>query len=97
MFREVGKETVALLLSALIAIAGGVAQILAHNIWVSFPEILISLFGWILLVKGGVLAIFPKLAGKVGRRFLKIPAAIITAGVVTLILGIYITWFGFLM
>ncbi|MEX2369338.1 MAG: hypothetical protein WD552_03035 [Candidatus Paceibacterota bacterium] len=97
MYREVGKETFALLFFALLAIAGGIAQILAHNVWGSFPEILISLFGWILLVKGAVLAVFPKLAGKVGRCCLKSSVAIIAAGVITLILGVYITRFGFLM
>lgn len=97
MYRELGHKDFSILVFAMAAIAAGVVQIGAHNVWGSLPEVLISLFGWLLLVKGAALAIFPKLVGKVARCYTKNSAFVITGGVILLVIGAYLSYLGFLM
>ena len=42
-------------------------MVTAHNAWSTFPEILVSLYGWIALVKGAMLLTFPDMH----RQFIK--------------------------
>ncbi len=94
IYRDLQKEALALLLFGMVAISAGIAHIHFHNVWGSFPEVIISFLGWALLLKGLVMAIFPKMVDMVGDYEAKsnlIPAA----GGLMLIVGAYLTWFGF--
>ncbi len=48
-----------LYLSGMIAFVLGATLILIHNLWVSDWRIIITLIGWVALIKGVVLLIFP--------------------------------------
>ncbi|MDD9898023.1 MAG: hypothetical protein OXU45_03380 [Candidatus Melainabacteria bacterium] len=37
----------------------GILMVCAHNLWGNFQEILVSLYGWIALIKGSLLLIKP--------------------------------------
>ena len=94
IYRDLQKEALALLLFGMVAISAGIAHIHFHNVWASFPEVIISFLGWALLLKGLVMAIFPKMVDMVWDYEAKsnlIPAA----GGLMLIVGAYLTWFGF--
>lgn len=95
IYRELEKESLAVLIFGMAAIAAGIAQILFHDIWGTLPEIIISLLGWGLLLKGLLFAIVPGFVDKAGDFEAKsklIPAT----GILMLIVGIYLTWYGFL-
>jgi hypothetical protein len=101
MCRELGQKDFSVLLFALLAVVGGVVQIGVHNSWGSLVEVIISLLGWSLLVKGVVFAIFPRLVGKVAKYWAdstvaSSTVAISTVGAVVLIIGGYLSWVGFL-
>ena len=96
VYRELDKETLAVLLFAMVAITAGIAQIMHHNVWRTFPEIVISLLGWGLLLKGVAFAIAPKLVDKAGdwqADSKLIPSA---AGFM-IILGAYLCSIGYFM
>lgn len=96
IYRDLQKEALALLLFGMTAIAAGIAQIHFHNIWGTFPEIVISLLGWALLLKGLVMTMFPKLVDQVGDYEAK-SNIIPFAGGLMLIVGLYLSWVGFFM
>ncbi len=94
MYRDLSQETLATLAFAGAAIAAGISSVLAHNVWGSLPEIIVSLLGWALLLKGAFLAIAPRAAERIGTRVMS-TSLMGVAGAVLVIIGIYLTWFGY--
>ena len=87
--------------SPLVAILGGVLTlilglilILTHNIWTLDWRILITLLGWMTLLKGVILMCLPSFTWKISKQFLS-PALLNTALIILLIVGIYLTFIGF--
>lgn len=95
-YRDLQKETLAVLLFGMVAMSSGIAHITYHNVWGTFPEIVISLLGWGLLLKGLAFTIAPGLVDKVGD-FEADAKLIPAAGVFMLIAGMYLSWVGFFM
>ena len=85
-----------LFILGLITLVAGLAMVLAHNIWSGGAlPIVITLFGWITLIRGLILLLAPPdaLVSLVERidfeKFFDVPAAI------TFVLGLYLTYMGF--
>ena len=96
IYRDLEKESFAVLFFGMVAMAGGIAHILAHNIWGNLSQIIVSLLGWGVLIKGIICVAFPKLADRGGEWALNtkvVPAA----GIIVLILGAYLSWVGYFM
>ncbi|MDE1207916.1 hypothetical protein [Tenacibaculum larymnensis] len=49
-----------LIILSLFAIIIGLLNVLAHNIWEANIKLLVTLFGWLALIKGVILFTFPK-------------------------------------
>jgi vacuolar-type H+-ATPase subunit I/STV1 len=85
-----------LLILGLIALAAGLALVLTHNVWSGgAPAAVVTLVGWVILVRGVVLLVLPPDA--VARLFDMVRFAelfYLYAGI-TLLLGLYLTWAGF--
>lgn len=96
LYRDLQTQSMALLLFAMVAIPAGIAQIYFHNIWETFPEIVISLLGWGLFLKGLIFALAPGLVDKAGDW--EADSKLVPfAGALMVVLGVYLTWFGFFM
>lgn len=95
IYKDIEKEPLAILIFGMIGTVAAIAQILTHNVWNTLPEILISLFGWMLLIKSLAFLIAPRFVDKSSEIFYK-GGFVSVAGVVMLIIGGYLTWFGFL-
>lgn len=95
VYRDLEKGPLAVLLFGMVAITVGIAHVGAHNIWGTFPEIVISLLGWGLLVKGGVLVVMPGSVDRWGDRVAG-SSLLTVAGVALLALGGYLTWLAYL-
>jgi len=67
IYRELEKDALAVLLFGMVAMTAGIAHILFHNIWGTFPQILVSLLGWGILIKGAFFIIAPKCSRQGGR------------------------------
>jgi len=95
IYRDIEKETLAMLAMSIGMIAVGVVWVTQHNLWDSTPAVIISLLGWGSLIKGFVFAIFPEWIDKMGNRFAKSSGLFNFAGFVLLLLGAYLSWIGF--
>ena len=93
-YRDLQKETLAVLLFGMVTIPAGIDHIHVHSVWNTFAEIVVSLLGWGLLIKGLVFAIAPGLVDKAGD-FEADSKLIPVAGALTLIAGAYLSWIGF--
>jgi len=54
------KDARFLIILSLFAIIIGLLNVLAHNIWEPNIKLLVTLFGWLALIKGIILFTFPK-------------------------------------
>ncbi len=95
IYRELEKDSLAVLLFGMTATAAGIAHVLFHNSWASTPEIVVSLLGWGLLLKGMLFIIAPGFVDRAGDRWAKLKL-IPFAGALTLLVGLYLTWFAYL-
>jgi len=95
VYRNIGSEALAVLIFAMGSIALGVLQVTTHNLWNTTPQIIVSLLGWGLLIKGSLFALVPKFGDRMGD-WAADTKLIPIAGAFMLIIGIYLTWIGFL-
>ena len=96
IYNDLEKETLAVLLFGMVAMAAGIAQIKFHSEWDTFPEIVISLLGCGLLLKGIAFALVPGLVDKGGDWEVK-SKLVPFSGSLMLILGAYLCWVGYFM
>jgi hypothetical protein len=97
-FRRLDKESEAFLwVTSLIEFVAGLAIVLSHNLWGSPAQIIITLFGWCMVLEGAAILLGGKLYIQIMLRFFarSMGKATIFAALVFLALGIYLTWFGF--
>lgn len=95
IYRNLENETLALFATSIIAMAAGIAHVLHHNIWDSVPETAITALGWLLLIKGAMLALFPKAVDRFGDRAAR-SNLFSVAAVAIIILGGYVSAIGYL-
>ncbi len=94
IYRDLEKDALAVLILGMVAMVAGTAQVLAHNVWDTFPEIVVSILGWGTLVKGTLFVVAPRFVDRMGDRWADmrlIPAA----GALMLAVGAYLTWFAY--
>jgi hypothetical protein len=84
-------------LSGAIATLTGTLIIVSHNIWEADWKVLITLIGWLAFIKGALRMIFPKRALKMITTFLKHKTRCYVTGVIVLILGVYLSYVGFMI
>jgi len=72
----------------------GVATILAHNIWVSDWPVVITIFGWVALIKGLALLLIPEQVKMWSKKIENWPY-LQYAMIVTLLIGLVLTYLGF--
>lgn len=92
LYTDLDKNPITLLTLSMLLIPLGVTQVAFHNVWSSFPEILISFLGWGTIAKGVVIAVFPKLVDRAGDYEVR-NGFLPVAGILMVIIGGYLTWF----
>lgn len=92
IYRDLGREPFAVMVFGMFAIVAGVALIGAHNTWETLPEMLVSLLGWLLLLKGLACVVMPNLVERSGQWMNSNLQMLKTSSVVLVIIGVYLTW-----
>lgn len=95
VYRDLEKETLAVLIFGIAGTALGIMQIGAHNAWNTLPQILVSLLGWGLLLKGLVFIVAPRFVDRSGDKAAK-SGVLPIAATALLIIGAYLVWVGYL-
>ena len=96
IYRDIEKGAFAALIFGGAAMAAGIAQIGVHNVWDTPLEILVSLLGWGLLVKGALFLIVPNFADRWGDYAAR-ANVVPVVGVAMLVIGGYLSWLGYMV
>jgi hypothetical protein len=95
MASEVVRSITLVYLFGLADFAAGLAIVLTHNVWAASWRVLITILGWLMLIRGAVRILAPEaimgFAGKVIRNKQLVPIS----GVVTGVLGLVLCYFGY--
>jgi hypothetical protein len=99
VFRDIAAEVVRsvtlVYLFGFIDFAAGLAIVLSHNVWLMGWQVLITLIGWLLLIRGTVRVLIPETVMGFAAKVLGNKQLIPVAGVVTGIIGLVLCYFGY--
>lgn len=88
------KDKVHIYLSGVIFLLLGLALVISHNVWDTVWQGIISLLGWMTLVKAGIRIFFTNKVGAIARRAVGSKWYLLAIGG-SLFLGIWLTYIGF--
>lgn len=82
--------------SGALALVAGVAMVNFHNIWIADWRIVITLIGWISVVKGVVLLLVPQAGRRLAGKMLS-PVAFLVLGLFAVALGAWLCFVGYVI
>ena len=89
------KSAALVFFGGLFALVIGVVIVLRHNIWVANWTVMITIIGWLALIKGIWLIAFPNTVSTFMQAYQKNENLVIVHSIAALILGAILTYFGF--
>jgi uncharacterized membrane protein len=99
VFRAIAEEGLRshalIYLTGLFAVTAGVAILLNHNVWAADWRVLITLFGWIAAIGGAQRIIWPQGTEAAIRWFLLHPTSLVVAGIIWLVIGAVLCFYGY--
>lgn len=87
------KNPEMVMMGGIMALVVGFFIVKVHNIWVMDWMVLITLVGWIALIKGVLLFLAPTVLLKISKPFVKM---FWLSGVFSVVLGVILGYFGYL-
>lgn len=95
VMEDFSKNAALVFFSGLFALVIGVVMILSHNIWVANWTVIITIIGWLALIKGIWIIVFPNSVSKFMQFYQKNETPLIVHSIVALIFGMVLAFFGF--
>ena len=93
LFAEVENEATMFFLS-IVSLAIGLAMILAYNVWAKNWQVIITILGWLALIKGIAVLFLPELVKKWVKKIENAPF-LPYALMIMVLIGLVITYLGF--
>jgi hypothetical protein len=98
-YRGMTKEFVAsrplFYLASIIGVVAGLAIVLVHNVWVLNWRVLITLLGWINLLRGALSILLPEQSFALGGRMMAGRNMPMIAAIIALLIGLTLSYFGY--
>src|SRR5258708_25168957 len=92
---ELLRSSLLLFLLGLIDFSIGLAIVLNHNVWIADWRVLITLLGWLLIVRGAVRVLIPDQVKPLGAKLLK-NANVVTGSLAgTVVVGLVLSYSGY--
>lgn len=95
MAKSVAKNEGVLTVGGLLSLVMGLAIIQTHNVWSTEWPVIITLLGWISVIKGIVLLVAPGLMSDLVGSFKKKSQVVLLKGLVMSLLGLFLAFQGF--
>ena len=84
-----------ILISGVLAMTAGLSIVNTHNVWVVNWTLIITLFGWALVLGGASRIVAPRMVDKVGGAMMDRPTITRVVGAFWLFLGAFLTFKGY--
>ncbi|HYC17114.1 MAG TPA: hypothetical protein VEC94_07910 [Pseudolabrys sp.] len=96
MFERALHDHMFIYLSGVIALPIGLAIVILHNDWKWHWPLIITVFGWLAVIGGLVRMIAPQVIESYGLSLLSSPNFFVIDGGVAVLLGVLLSYFGYL-
>jgi hypothetical protein len=81
--------------TGVLALLAGLAIVNAHNLWVPDWRVLVTVLGWLFIVRGVMNLVFPHLVQTMGDRMVASHAGVIAGSAFTIVLGAILSIMGY--
>jgi len=95
LFAEVSKDSLAMYVGGFMALILGFTLVTYHNIWVQGWQVLVTIIGWLALIKGFLILAFPRVMQRLTKSMLKTKNTS-SLSVFVILLGLIFMYFGFI-
>jgi hypothetical protein len=82
-------------LFGLIDLASGLAIVLTHNVWMANWRVIITLIGWLMLIRGAVRILFADRIMPYAKKLLGNKRLLPVSGGIMVLLGLVLCYFGY--
>ncbi|MHB1949038.1 MAG: hypothetical protein ACYCQI_13100 [Gammaproteobacteria bacterium] len=96
VFTEVSTNPSLILLSGLMSLIVGLLIVVGHNVWVADWRVVITIIGWLSLLKGIVRTVFPDFVARSVIQAMRTNTVYYVSEAIILVLGIYLTYMGYM-
>jgi predicted MFS family arabinose efflux permease len=96
VYRHLEQETLAVLMSGIIALVVGIAIVLSHNYWHSLLAGIVSLVGWLSITKGLLLIIAPRTVDRIGDSMSSKKGWFTFAAILYTAIGVYVSYMAYM-
>lgn len=90
----IGNRAV-IFLTGILALLAGVAIVNAHNVWVPDWRLIITILGWLLVLRGIMLLVFPEAVQSIGDHIVASGRGVMAGAAVTFVLGAILCIMGY--
>lgn len=95
LVKDLNKNTGIIWMFGFFTLILGLIAVLFHNVWVADWQVVVTILAWITLLKGVTIILIPDfihtLTSKLHLNFFKI------SGLLSLLLGLYLSYYGFIV
>lgn len=95
ILRELIQSPILLYLAGFFGLLGGLALVLTHNLWVLDWRVIITLIGWVTIVRAVVTIFQPQWIVALGSELLQRRELLLGAAALNLIIGLVLSYFGY--
>jgi len=95
MVADFGASPLSIYMAGTTALLLGLLIVVFHNVWEWHWPVIITILGWLTLIKGAVRVAAPKLVADRSARYARNTNIVMTSAIVVFVLGAVLTYFGF--
>ena len=95
MIQDFVRNSALMYLGGVFALLLGLLLVLVNNVWTRDGGILVTALGWLTLLKGVWIIVFPGSVVKVTEYHFKNPSMFVIRLIILLLLGVIITYYGY--
>jgi len=89
------RSGAAVFITGVVELFLGMAMVVSHNVWAPDFRVVLTLIGWILLLRGAGRTFFPSRVPSMLERFRKAQSAFVPLLTVVFLIGAYLAYSGF--
>jgi hypothetical protein len=93
--RQFLKDRALIFASGVSVMVVGLAIVNSHNVWIADWPVIVTLFGWAMIIGGAFRVVLPNVVIAMGDRMAENPGLMRVAGVVLALLGAFVTYEGY--
>jgi hypothetical protein len=82
-------------ITGVLALVAGLAVVNAHNLWVPDWRVIVTILGWLLIVRGISNLVFPGTVQTLGDRMIASHGGVLAGAAVTIVLGAILSIMGY--